>query len=771
MSANGLVELKIEHLRGSVIPFTLPFEKGKKLTLVYGENGTGKTTICDAFDFLGKGNVGSLDNRGLGQTPRYWPSVGKNASDISVTLKVADGGECRGSLTKSGVSISPQEARPRVETLRRKQILDLIEAQPAKRYEAIRRFIDVSGIETSEAALGQLIKSLDEGRNEAVARVAENQDTIKNFWETAGKPAPDMFIWAESEVAHDSAVLAQEALALYELYVAHNRLTDYPRLFDEATKSLTEAQDELKHAKEEVAKHVSAMAEDSAELVALLQGASDFLHLHPSPDVCPLCESGAQTKDLEARVLTRLNAFGELQRAQAHEAATSKKVQQAENRLTTLNEGLMRHAQDFQEVRMANTLPANVPLPDAPAPAGISELGAWLSKNSDLPEKWKTAENERHDSKKFRATLSSSLATYRENVAKQRAIDRLLPRLTKALDVIVEERRKFTDDILSKIAEEVGSLYEMVHPGEGLNKISLELDPKKRASLDIGTEFHGRSGAPPQAYFSDSHLDTLGLVVFLALAALDAPGNTILVLDDILASVDEPHVERLIEMLYAEALKFRHCIVTTHYRPWREKLRWGWLKVGPCQFVELTKWTPSDGITTTSAVYEVKALRKLLSTPPYDLQSICSKAGVILERVLDFLTQQYQCSVPRRPHNEYSLRDLMDAIDKKLRQSLRVEVYQSVDGDGKPVYKEVLLGGYLDELARVAQTRNAMGCHFKEISYELLDADALHFGKQVLELMDALTDDEAGWPRKDKSGSYWATAGETRRLHPLKKPS
>jgi len=24
---------------------------------------------------------------------------------------------------------------------------------------------------------------------------------------------------------------------------------------------------------------------------------------------------------------------------------------------------------------------------------------------------------------------------------------------------------------------------------------------------------------------------------------------------------------------------------------------------------------------------------------------------------------------------------------------------------------------------------------------------------------------------EDKSGSYWATAGDTRRLHPLKKPS
>src|SRR5690606_40582059 len=64
------------------------------------------------------------------------------------------------------------------------------------------------------------------------------------------------------------------------------------------------------------------------------------------------------------------------------------------------------------------------------------------------------------------------------------------------------------------------------------------------------TEFGGKKDAPPQAYFSDSHLDTLGLCVFLALAERDAPEEKLLVLDDVLGSVDEPHVERIIGMVY-----------------------------------------------------------------------------------------------------------------------------------------------------------------------------------------------------------------------------
>jgi|SoiMethySBSTD1v2_1073268.scaffolds.fasta_scaffold27922_3 hypothetical protein len=329
--------------------------------------------------------------------------------------------------------------------------------------------------------------------------------------------------------------------------------------------------------------------------------------------------------------------------------------------------------------------------------------------------------------------------------------------------------RCFTDDLLSTISKEIGRIYEIVHPGEGLNKISLALDAKKRASLEIGASFCGQE-TPPQAYFSDSHLDTLGLCVFLALSTLDQPADTILVMDDVLASIDEPHVERLIEMLYAEALRFRHCLITTHYRPWKQKLRWGWLPNGQCQFVELTKWTAANGLTLIRSVPDIERLRQLLAESPPDPQLVCAKAGVILEAALDFLTLHYECSIPRRTTNLYVLGDLLPAIDKKLRSALRVEVFNG-PAPGGSHYKTVSLTPILDELTRIAQARNVFGAHFNTLSFDLLDADAIGFGQQVLELIEALTDDDAGCPRNGKSGEFWATAGETRRLYPFAKPS
>jgi DNA repair exonuclease SbcCD ATPase subunit len=155
---SALKRLTIAHLRGSVLPFSLPFEKGKKLAVIYGENGTGKSTICDAFEFLTWGKVSSLENRGLGSTLRFWPSLGKTASDVSVSLETSDGA-CQATMTRSGeVIVLPPDKRPRAEVFRKSQILSLIEATPGERYAAIRRFIDVSGVEASEATLRDLIR-------------------------------------------------------------------------------------------------------------------------------------------------------------------------------------------------------------------------------------------------------------------------------------------------------------------------------------------------------------------------------------------------------------------------------------------------------------------------------------------------------------------------------------------------------------------------------------------------------------------------------------
>src|SRR5262249_54047621 len=161
--------------RGAIEPFSLSFNPPSTLTVIYGENAAGKSTICDALELLSRGRVGSLENRGLGAaTLRYWPSLGRAFADISIVLESA-AGNCSVSVSRTGeVTSLPLDERPRVEVFRRNQILSLVDAKPGDRYAAISRFIDVSSVEASEASLRELIRDLKKQRDGAAGRLAEN---------------------------------------------------------------------------------------------------------------------------------------------------------------------------------------------------------------------------------------------------------------------------------------------------------------------------------------------------------------------------------------------------------------------------------------------------------------------------------------------------------------------------------------------------------------------------------------------------------------------
>lgn len=770
MSAMPLKKLTIEHLRGSVTPFSLTFDRGKKLTILYGENGSGKSTVCDAFEFLGKGIVGSLENKGLGRTNKYWPSLGKQPSDVSVTLECVDETTCQARIVRTSVITDPADSKPYIEVLRRSQILSLIEATAANRYAAIQKFIDVSGVETSEATLRELIRSLKSSREVAVARVEENRDSINQFWQSAGSPKGEAVAWAESQSKVDALAFDVEIQLLDRLQSSFAKIVDCPAACSEheaACELANKARDDAAAAVKEA---IEAIATDAGEVMKILEAAKGFLSRNKTPSQCPLCESAERTDGLSERIDERLNSFAALRSSQAVHKQAEADALAAKLRLESARESTKKYVDEFNRITSEENLPSEVAMPEEAAPLEVADLTKWLESNAALVSEWRSQSLAHQDTRQFLSTLQSALKTYQDNMQSQRDLDILIPNLESALTIVEDERRKFSDEVLAGIADEVGRLYEEVHPGEGLNKISLQLDPARRASLDIGASFCGEVGAPPQAYFSESHLDTLGLCVFLALAALDGPENTILVLDDVLASVDEPHVDRLIEMLYGQASKFRHCVITTHYRPWKQKLRWGWLKNGQCQFVELAKWTNHTGLTTIRSVPDVDRLRSLLSEAPPDPQLVCAKAGVILEAALDFLTQLYECSIPRRAGGLYTLGDLLPSISSKLRKALMVEVLSGQNDDGSPIFTPVSLTPIIDELIRIAQARNVFGCHFNTLSFDLLDTDALGFGQKVVELMDALSCKDAGWPRNDKSGRYWATAGETRRLYPLQQP-
>ena len=762
MTTAWLKSLTLTAFRGSSRTLKLEFEKNRKLTLIYGENGSGKTTICDAFDFLARDDLGSLTGKGLGVgLHKYWPAAGHLASDLSVELETSEG-VCCGNLQGAKAVVRPVTLKPLVEILRRQQVLKLVEAPPADRYKEVQRFIDIEGFERSEEALRQYIKTLVTERIAASNAELQALNTLTSSQTIAkAQGKGDPVEWARVELSKPAADRHADIAVLDHLRQAFAKLGSYLERQPVLETAIKEARIKADASNIELLRAKTKVGDEAELTLNVLQAGLTFLEEQPLVDACPLCKSPDRVQGLSASVRERIAQFTDysslIRRWQADDAA-SKSARAA---LTALQAEFTRDRGSFTDAVMSAKQEARLGDP----PDEISRLDVWLESAAPVAEHWAQLEAEWREGARFAATLREALAVYDNKRARVQELDTNRPRAETALEVCTLQRQAFTATVIGEIAREVGRLYEKVHPGEGLDKIALPLDPKKRASLELAASFGG-ADRPPQAYFSQSHLDTLGLCVFLALATRERPYATILVLDDVLGSVDEPHVDRVIEMIYDLAGSFQHAVVTTHYRPWREKYRWGLLKPDkPCHFVELVAWGLGEGIRLKNCVPEIDRLSTLLAADTLDVQAVTSKAGVVLEQALDHLTQKYECSLPR--HNRgYTLGELLDAISGKLRASIKAE---RRSGDG--TIDTIELGPLLDNLKAIAGARNILGAHFNTMALQLTGSEGVAFAWLVYKLADALVCPEHGWPMNDRSGSYWRNSGDTRRLHPLRKPS
>jgi hypothetical protein len=362
--------------------------------------------------------------------------------------------------------------------------------------------------------------------------------------------------------------------------------------------------------------------------------------------------------------------------------------------------------------------------------------------------------------------------------------------LRTILSIVEGHRKKFIEETLGKIADTVEQLYERIHPGEGIGKVRFHLKPNVQASLELDGTFGGTDGLPPGAYFSESHLDTLGICVFLALAKHDDAVDRIVVLDDVITSADDAHTESFVNLLHDEAAHFNQIIVTTHYRNWRDRYRYNQAPSKDVHFIELLEWSLPNGVRHAGTRVVVDDLRHWAAAEPFDRQVVASKCGLQLENLLDYIALKYRCKVPRQSLPHYTLGDLTKAIETKLRRALsvvklrpqneageenltryakdptRVDLDQVI-ARGEVVTEETKLQPLIDEVDGLAWIRNMVGCHFNLQGAGIADSEVRKLAAATVNLSDALVCDNCGeLPSSNKSGAYWACRCRRTRLYP-----
>ena len=296
--------LVVENYRGASTRLQLDFEKDKQVALIFGENGTGKTTIADALDALGNSSKGSLEDRSSTRARDHLPTIGKKPPDVRIEV-TAGASTWHASLAGDNLTTSPP-ACPKIRVLRRSQLQRLIQAQPAQRYEELRRFIDVDAAERSENALKDAASAVNANLTAASDKRLEAESQLQQAWAAEGKPDTDALAWAKRAASQDAAKLNKDVQLLRE---AQNSITTAETALTELKQATTPAAQrdtEAKAVEQEVATLPGINAQQAISLAGILNHVAQHLDIGTHPDECPVCRQAISLKNLKSDIQTRL---------------------------------------------------------------------------------------------------------------------------------------------------------------------------------------------------------------------------------------------------------------------------------------------------------------------------------------------------------------------------------------------------------------------------------------------------------------------------------
>ena len=725
---NRIEQLSIKGFRGASRPFTLEFDDEKPVTLIFGENGSGKSTLVDAIECIANGTTSFKDNWKLGQGKRkdsFIPTLGMKPDDVELSLRY-------GGQTFNATSANLTANVPAVRVLRRKSLQEYIEADAAERYRVVASFLDIPKIETSEESLRKAAKQAADAVDRSTIARIQAEESLNEHWEAAGTPGlggkyKNAESWAREEASVNTEELDAEQKELEKRVSVVEEITRKAERYIASKTSLEQSREDHEKAIELLGALEQDAAKGNVQLVTLLQDAKTYLTKSPQT-LCPVCEeteidSGILVQRLDQRLgeMTALNQAG----AALRSAAKNESSQQTLNS-QAINEFLVAtmaaldiFGETFGRSEEIKTLHGDNPQQAAEIALSLNEL---------LSQQLRELQQSVGEIQKRLHTLSSVrqlVKTLDEKTAEAKDKDVLRAQLANAVKVFEAQRKTYVEKTLLDIGESIDALYQQIHPDEEIGKLKLNLAEKKRASLDYGVTFGGQD-VQPQPYYSESHLDTLGLCIFLALAKRHAGADAIIVLDDILVSVDQQHLHRAVDMLIAESANVAQIIITTHYRPLRNRFtnsRTGSSKV---KLVDLKPWTLTDGVRFTTPKLALDELENKLEEDNVARDEIAIAAGRLLENAFDYLALIYGLRMARRPEPKYDLGELFSAVRG-------IKAWQTTHGDESTEIKPLL-----ESLAPLMPVRNEVGAHYNESGEELSDADITEFGMASLAWLKAL---------------------------------
>ena len=253
------------------------------------------------------------------------------------------------------------------------------------------------------------------------------------------------------------------------------------------------------------------------------------------------------------------------------------------------------------------------------------------------------------------SVLKETLIRFAELQRKREEYRKIRSNFSAVATAIQKATASLLNEVIEALKKDLESLYETVHPDTDIPRIYLKPDVETK-TLILRVDFHslGRT-VPPAGYLSESHINTIGLALFITCARIFNSEFPFIFLDDIVSSYDADHRARIADLI-AEELGDFQVFLTTHdemfYSILKSRLaNKGWI------FERITGWSLNEGPTRESEALKPEEINILIQR---DDPNSGNALRQYMEEWLDNMCAKYYAyTLHKRPTHEFD-RTLFD---------------------------------------------------------------------------------------------------------------
>lgn len=717
--------ITIAGFRGLPVPLEISFLEGKnpKSLILYGRNGTGKSSITDGWEWLTTGKIAHLAREGAEEGS--YPNMHAKPGETYVEVQFSDAtlGTVRLTFNTKGMR-SPKVSG------NLKGVRALIAHPCHIRHGDLTRFVLLTKAERFDALASLMGFVPQMAYLKGLRRIAEklnvdleSQRTLykdvegrhnKHFTSLPGQKLTPLQLlgqrFAEHEIAFNETPDALPAAAAdLKKLVVSDRNTKRLGVQRDAKAQLagfrptTGLAPKITTLKAAIAELKANKAADREKLlrIPLLQSAKEVLEKLPATGQCPLCRLkfagdlkehvGAELAALErvetllARVRTAKEALrvALVDHSPENPVTLPEKYIQSEEESAALE--LLRKAvkrwKDALVVARDLLIFDTTALDDKLAPsleccalevdqsqtamagakqAAIDLYDGLVTALEQDPKRKKLV-----DDNEYVTTGMTLIADYASAKAKGLAIKKISERFTELTDRYVAKALADVHARFGQISDKVTEIFEILEHGTpGVGKPKLVLDMTSDRSVILEVEFQGQSISPAYRYLSESQLNSFGLAVSLASATHFNKQFPFLILDDVVNSCDAYKRPQLIEVLTTKLADVQ-VLLMTHDTFWRDLLH---RRLNTWRRVNFVRFDAGTGPIMESAMDAYERIEDDLNRD--EVNAASGKLALLLEDAAQEIGEAIEIDVKFNRRGEYTLDPLLTSIRSRLEKKL-----------------------------------------------------------------------------------------------------